>query len=825
MRCLPVTSACAALLALTPAAVRATGDDSSLGTLKVKFNQDGVCGLTLNDRNVPVFDRHEISVRYLEGPNDGTGKEVHPPNEERKIISHRFDESTKTHHLAYPWGKARLSYTPGPGRIDAKITLTNTGKKMIFSGNVHLLSFAIPAAAYVGRQRHNISGVGQSISTWDQGSISICTLDTAEPLWVEMGRDTRILREAKLSAETHAGVAARVKFGGYGMPYDEQYMIRPVAPGARDTYRVSIRFGAAGADVFAAAQDLYDAFRKAHPPLLKWPDRRPIGSLFINDKPLTTETIAKRFKQWQEKGPESIPAPPVDAAYREQMVKTFERNIGGCKHMDAQAMIVWNMEGNTYPHATTYIGDPRLLRVFHPHFDAIADELFAMVAKAGILPAICIRPSQITYEEKDGIPSVAQRYGPAKDPVTQLVKKIRYARKRWGLRVFYIDTNIFWRVRKGRIDKKTGKPAFASGVMQAAHWKALLEQFPDTLFIPEFAGAPESFAYAFDYQEYDMGFRGTSGRVRRIYPKACSMAVIEDASPFELFDVMVQNVRDGDILRTFSYGINCNVKMIRNIYREAELLDHGCPREVASVKDNETKLLTLLAGGEDATRYHAARTLSTAASAKSVDPLIKTASGTESSWNTRRAALIALATLKEKAAPKLPDLIKLLDSETLASFAARTIGAIGPSALPTVMKMAKESKGHRRTALVEVMGFIGDPGAVPLLESMGAPRTHGSTTAYKALARIGDRTAVESLGRLIVTEGMPIYQRGAVATALGETANPAALEALKRARDYMASKKRAGDGIDWGNFNWRIGNAERHLKGTLMKKSAVGKGS
>jgi hypothetical protein len=63
-----------------------------------------------------------------------------------------------------------------------------------------------------------------------------------------------------------------------------------------------------------------------------------------------------------------------------------------------------------------------------------------------------------------------------------------------------------------------------------------------------------------------------------------------------------------------------------------------------------------------------------------------------------------------------------------------------------------------------------------------------------------------------------------VATALGETANPAALEALKRAREYMAGKKRAGDGIDWGNFNWRIGNAERHLKRELKKKAAGGKG-
>ena len=295
------------------------------------------------------------------------------------------------------------------------------------------------------------------------------------------------------------------------------------------------------------------------------------------------------------------------------------------------------------------------------------------------------------------------------------------------------------------------------------------------------------------------------------------MAVIEDASPFELFDVMVQNVRDGDILRTFSYGVNRNVKMIRNIYREAELLDKGCPAAVVAASTDEARLLALLTGKDETARYYAAGALSGVA--KSADPLMKVAADTGQGWNTRRAALISMRSLKQKAEPKLQDLLKLVDDETLGFDTARTIGAVGPSVLPEVMRLVVDSKGRRRTALVEVMGFIGDPKAVPLLESMGAPKTHGSSLAYKALARIGDDKAVEALGRLIVIDAMPIYQRGAVATALGETANPKALEVLKAARDYMTKKKRPGDGIDWGNFSWRIGNAERHLKRDLKKGS------
>lgn len=808
-------------LALMVVAVSLAGTASPMGGIDVEFGENGISQLNLNGEDIPVFDRHEVSVRYLEGKNDGTGKQVHPPNEERKMVSHRFDADKRTHHAVYPWGRVSITYKSGNGRLDADVTLENTGRKMIFSGDIHLLTFAVPATAYVGHRRHNLDGVGQSITTWEGGGISVCALSSDKPLWVEMGKDDGFLRRTELDTERLRGVTARLKFGGYDMPYDEQYMIRPVSPGQSDRYRVSLRFGAPEADLFATAQDLYSAFAKAHPPRLKWRDRRPIGSMFLKDTPLTQRDIAERFKRWLDEGPDSIRSAAVDEEYRTQMVRSFESNIAGCKAMDAQAMIIWNMEGNTFPHATTYIGDPRLLRVCNPKFDAIADELFSMIEEAGILAGICLRPSQINYELKDGVPTLEQRYGPARDPVLQLTKKVEYARKRWGIRIFYVDTNIFWRLRKGRFDKETGKLTFGSGVMRSDNWAELLKKFPDTLFIPEFAGAPESFAYAMNYEEYDMGFRGTSGRVRRIYPGACSMAVVEDASPFELFDVMVQNVRDGDILRTFSYGINRNVKMIRNIYREAELLNDKCPRAVTRAAADAEKLTKLLVGKDETSRYYAVENMATVtgnAADGLVEPLIRTALDTGENWNVRRVVLLALGKLKDKAASEIPDILEMLKHETLGYFAAMALGTMGPSVLPDVMKLAEKSEGRERTALVDTMGFIGHPKAVALLEKLGAPGMYGHQAVYKALARIGDESSVAALGRLIVLDDMPVYQRGAVATALGDSGNPGAMQVLRDARSYAARKKQPGDGVDWGNFNWRIGNAERHLKAELKRK-------
>ncbi len=100
------------------------------------------------------------------------------------------------------------------------------------------------------------------------------------------------------------------------------------------------------------------------------------------------------------------------------------------KNDNAQGMIVWDIEGQRWPQATTYIGDASLATSLYPNAaDAIEqpvtlndgsvttpmaynyngngpliDQFFAIFRNAGLRTGITIRPTAITYTGTNGIP-------------------------------------------------------------------------------------------------------------------------------------------------------------------------------------------------------------------------------------------------------------------------------------------------------------------------------------------------------------------------------------------------------------------------------------
>ena len=51
--------------------------------------------------------------------------------------------------------------------------------------------------------------------------------------------------------------------------------------------------------------------------------------------------------------------------------------------MNAQGMITWDIEGQEYPHATSYIGDPRKVSLLAPEMEPMADAYFAKFRRGG----------------------------------------------------------------------------------------------------------------------------------------------------------------------------------------------------------------------------------------------------------------------------------------------------------------------------------------------------------------------------------------------------------------------------------------------------------
>ncbi|MFP4028270.1 MAG: HEAT repeat domain-containing protein [Candidatus Brocadiia bacterium] len=376
-----------------------------------------------------------------------------------------FEEEKKIYHMRYEWGAITCNYQPRNNRLDLSVRVTNRSRHTLHLVDMNVLTFHLAKNLTAGPSRHNVGAPTVIPAKWDGGTMVLCNL--------EMDRPLRLALQKRKSKKLTTNLTA----GGEKMIYDALYLRRPIAPGKSDRYQISIRFGSAGSDPLDLAADVFRTFRQTHPRLLNWHDRSPITRHFFGGG-LDKKKILNYFKD-----PKSVELPRATEKFRKRILSAIDRNIAASKKIGAQAIIIWDIEGNSFPHPTTYIGDPRLTKILNPVMDDVADEMFEHIREAGLKPGVCIRPTQVKYVEKEN--KVVHRHTPVlekypRDPVFhQLDAKIQYAKERWGCEVFYIDTPFFWRPR-GPKDK------WSAGMIQAEVWEKLLKKHPDILMIPEF---------------------------------------------------------------------------------------------------------------------------------------------------------------------------------------------------------------------------------------------------------------------------------------------------------------------------------------------------
>src|SRR5436305_14085156 len=98
--------------------------------------------------------------------------------------------------------------------------------------------------------------------------------------------------------------------------------------------------------------------------------------------------------------------------------------------------------------------------------DYVVDEYFERFRAAGLRSGIGLRPQQfqLTADKRSATQT------PMPDPTDLLIQKIAYAKKRWGVTLIYLDSNV---------NPSDPNPIDASIVQTVA------AAFPDCLLIPE----------------------------------------------------------------------------------------------------------------------------------------------------------------------------------------------------------------------------------------------------------------------------------------------------------------------------------------------------
>lgn len=397
---------------------------------------------------------------------------------------------------------------------------------------------------------------------------------------------------------------------GYGSPEQQVFALRlrtwstryessvpvhydtVIRPGETREFTYYLRFGASTETVRTLAPEGYQAYLTAFPNLVNWPDRRPIGTWFIAEGSKRSAKNPRGYL-WD---------PNLDvsnaADFRRAVLQQADGVITRMNNMNPKpsGLIIWDLEGQEFNHAFTYIGYPNRIDRMAPEMNAVADELLARFKAAGYeigltvrpqtfgmgnaLPAGCnsktsTAPSTDVYLKLDApfpfrgfqcVGGAWQQPGPfypgtqtdivADDEaiVAKLAEKVEYARKRWGVRMFYVDSNVF----------STGNTLFDK------IFRRLHSTCSDCLFIPEWSNQYYPGATA-PYFQARRGWYRTDDSYKTIYPNAFSVIDTAESDMVTNWNTIVSGVRNGDVLLFRAWFDSPEKRYVERAYQEASI--------------------------------------------------------------------------------------------------------------------------------------------------------------------------------------------------------------------------------------------------------------
>ncbi len=633
--------------------------------VKVEFTDKGELSLTLDGQPISqpsktldptVRFRDPATTLSIWGADDKTWPVV---KADCKPQSTSFDAAKRQLTQTFAWGDVVRTYRVVPEGVDIEVTVRNKSPKTLCQFDQRLFTLKMPGntgpattteALYFGQalpaaKGDTLSGpvalplVGQAGYADGRGqdsrAVVATTPETKQHLALRWDTDTWVepWNRKERAKKTLTGYAANdpvamdlalrkmeeeraekgenwwltLSVGGDRQLYHDCYASRPIAPGGTDTYTVWLRFGNAS-DPMAPAEEALQAYAKAHPMLFKWDDRRPIISTMIGDK----------FPFHEPEGLE-LKKPAVGARAEEVrtlLLKHADQLIEEMKDINAQGVIVWNIEGNG-PDYMKYVGDPHMVEYLCPEADAVADEFFKKIRDAGFKVGVCLRPSVISVKEEKNAAfadkhnlknpfSYFHDYPHAKRaPADILAEKVDYAKKRWGCTLFYVDTNHaagFWpktdEEKAAWPKEKDGKLKWYHELLNEDVWAEVLKRHPDILFTIEHTPLIQYTVNA-PYDEWNTPADGTPAVVRATWPDAFKCLVIKE--PKDHWKVATR-VEKRDVLSGSGEALDLLSKLGQN-------LKVGPPKELAGMSPD--RLLAVAADPEAAEpmRFFAAKDL------------------------------------------------------------------------------------------------------------------------------------------------------------------------------------------------------------------------
>lgn len=450
------------------------------------------------------------------------------------------------------WGSISVQYVVSGNQLDIITTETNlpTSGVILAGATIYPLALHFPQLpanfndASYPQLSYTTTSPGVITADYGSGETVAVAPEAAKPLysgfWPTGDANTYT---ALISSTTPDNLASF-----------QPHFDRPVQPGQSDTFTVSYRFAASGTSAIALAADAYSNYAKTFPNELSWPDRRPLGTIYLASSPTSgAVNMPNGFPNNPRRYFNDSDASHFDVrttaglqAFQNLVLQRAQENVANLQALGAQGAIVWDIEGEQYPQATTYVCSPDQIAQVAPEMDStitsaaspyrgqkLDDVYFKTLTAAGFRVGVCVRPQHFAIAA-DGTATQTTLSSSA-DVRAELARKIQYAHDRWGATLFYVDSSV---------DAN-------GGALDPVIFQQLHQQFPDSLLIPE-ESTLRHYAYTAPFQTFLFhADTGTDPAVRAVYPTAFSNILINDVNPATLAAArakLTASVKAGDTL-------------------------------------------------------------------------------------------------------------------------------------------------------------------------------------------------------------------------------------------------------------------------------------
>ncbi len=548
------------------------GDSAYCQLLQVTYGAKGVQTIRYNSavfEDMAVFPSDKFYIGHLQC-NDLQGNLITTKSCSWGEFNNgeAWDPVTHTETYTFPWGSIATQFVQTGDTLNLVVTETNlVSSGLVFGGAQlwpFLLHFPQDPVNFFGYSQDLFTTTGPAVSAADFGTGVVTSVlpDEADPLyggWIVKG------------TATYAPMVANVRPDNLA-PFFPTFN-RPVQPGTSFTFTVSLRFTAEGTP--ANAQDAYAAFAAAYPSLMTWNDHRIIGSDYLASSPQGGDPsqpggFPTNPRRYFNDSTIDVTTPAGLKSFQGRVLAQAAANVTNARLLNAQGVMVFDIEGEDYPQPTTYVCSPDQIASVAPEMESVItdpsspyngqkldDAYFRTLTSAGLKVGVCIRPQVFTVAPNGTASQVYLSTNAA--IIANLENKARTANARWGATMFYVDSNV----------------DTYGGTLDPAIYKQLITDFPNFLFIPE-ESTPRYFAYTAPFYTFIFLTQlGTPASTYNFYPNAFGVNRVNDVNSATLAQYepqLIQQVAHGDILLGHTEYWQANNPTLLDIYAAAKNL-------------------------------------------------------------------------------------------------------------------------------------------------------------------------------------------------------------------------------------------------------------